>query len=43
MNLWQRGARKILLAVMGIVAVAAPAAAQDNYPTQPIHVVATSG
>jgi len=39
MNPWQRGARKILLAVMGIVAIAAPAAAQDSYPTQPIHVV----
>ena len=39
MNLWQRRTRKLLLALLGVVAIAAPAAAQDNYPSQPIHVV----
>src|SRR5512142_1651345 len=39
MNLWQRRTRKLLLALLGVVAIAAPAAAQDNYPNQPIHVV----
>jgi tripartite-type tricarboxylate transporter receptor subunit TctC len=38
MTFWQRGARKILFALAGLVAVAAPAAAQDNYPNHDIHV-----
>ena len=38
MTVWKRGARKIFLSLIGLVAVVAPAAAQDNYPNQPIHV-----
>ena len=39
MKFWQRATRKILLGLIGLVAIVAPAAAQDNYPNQPIHVV----
>jgi tripartite-type tricarboxylate transporter receptor subunit TctC len=38
MNFWQRISRKLILSLVGLVAVVAPAAAQDNYPNQPIHV-----
>ncbi|HWE73896.1 MAG TPA: tripartite tricarboxylate transporter substrate binding protein [Stellaceae bacterium] len=38
MTFWQPTARKFLLALIGMVALVAPAAAQDNYPNQPIHV-----
>ncbi|HEX4192509.1 MAG TPA: tripartite tricarboxylate transporter substrate binding protein [Stellaceae bacterium] len=39
MTFWQPTARKLFLALIGMVALVAPAAAQDNYPNQPIHVV----
>jgi len=39
MNFWQRSVRQILLALLGLFAIVAPAAAQDSYPNQPIHVV----
>ncbi len=38
MNFCQRISRKLVLSLVGLVAVVAPAAAQDNYPNQPIHV-----
>jgi tripartite-type tricarboxylate transporter receptor subunit TctC len=39
MTLWQRLAREITLGLMGLLVLAAPAMADDAYPTQPIHVV----
>jgi tripartite-type tricarboxylate transporter receptor subunit TctC len=39
MALWQRVSRGIVSGLIGLILLAAPAAAQDSYPTQPIHVV----
>jgi tripartite-type tricarboxylate transporter receptor subunit TctC len=39
MNFWQRGVRHTFLSLLGLAALVAPAAAQDSYPNQPIHVV----
>lgn len=37
--LWQRLVREITLGLMGLLVLAAPAMADDAYPSQPIHVV----
>jgi tripartite-type tricarboxylate transporter receptor subunit TctC len=39
MKFWQRLSRDIGFRLVGLVALVAPAAAQDSYPNQPIHVV----
>src|SRR5262245_52795333 len=38
-----RHAMKILLLVLGLIGAVVPAAAQDNWPTRPVRVIASQG